>query len=329
MGDVAMTVPVISALAQQNPNCKITFVSRPFFEPFFKQIPNLTFFAVDLDHRHKGLLGLIRLFFDLKKLQITHFADLHNVLRSKIIRTLFSIFGIKTANTNKGRKEKKELTRSENKVFKPLKTMFERHVQTFQKLGFSVSLQNPVFPKKVQLSDKIKAILPQNASNIIGIAPFAQYQSKVYPQHLMQIVIDKLAQNQQNTILLFGGGEHEIKILNQLQNNHKNAIVIAGKLDLSDELDLISNLKVMLSMDSGNAHLASMFGVNVVTLWGATHPFAGFSPFNQPLENCLTSDRNKYPKLPTSVYGNKIIEGYQNAMETISWETIVNTLNKF
>jgi ADP-heptose:LPS heptosyltransferase len=73
----------------------------------------------------------------------------------------------------------------------------------------------------------------------------------------------------------------------------------------------------MLSMDSGNAHLAAILGVKVITLWGATHPFAGFSPFNQPLENALTADSSLYPKLPTSVYGNKKVAGYEDAMRTI------------
>jgi len=92
-------------------------------------------------------------------------------------------------------------------------------------------------------------------------------------------------------------------------------------------LELISNLDVMLSMDSGNAHIAAMLGVKVITLWGATHPFAGFLPFNQPLETALVSDREKYPLLPTSVYGNKKVAGYEDAMRTISVESILNVLN--
>jgi ADP-heptose:LPS heptosyltransferase len=83
----------------------------------------------------------------------------------------------------------------------------------------------------------------------------------------------------------------------------------------------------MLSMDSGNAHIAAMLGVKVITLWGATHPFAGFSPFNQPLGNALTADRNLFPKLPTSVYGNKMVEGYEDAMRTISVESVINKIN--
>jgi ADP-heptose:LPS heptosyltransferase len=69
-----------------------------------------------------------------------------------------------------------------------------------------------------------------------------------------------------------------------------------------------------------------MLGIKTITLWGATHPFLGFSPFNQPLENALVSDRNLYPKLPTSVYGNKKEEGYQDAMRTILPEQVIEKI---
>lgn len=81
-------------------------------------------------------------------------------------------------------------------------------------------------------------------------------------------------------------------------------------------------------MDSGNAHIAAMLGVKVITLWGATHPFAGFQPFHQPDDFCLTSDRKQYPFLPTSVYGNKKVAGYENAMRTILPNTIIDKIQK-
>ncbi len=324
MGDVAMTVPVIRAFVEQNKNVKITIVSRPFFKPFFDGIDNVNFFAVDVKERHKGFVGLLKLYSDLKQLNIDAIADLHNVLRSKVIRALFALSGKKVAFTDKGRKEKKQLTRSENKIFKPLKSMFERHVNTFSKLGFSIDLSSTNFPKKAILSNEIVTISEEKQnSSWIGIAPFAQYESKVYPKDLMQQVIDELALNNNNKIFLFGGGNKEIEILNQFASNKNNVIVVAGKLNLQQELQLISNLDVMLSMDSGNAHIAAMLGIKVITLWGATHPYAGFSPFNQPLENCLVSDRNQFPLLPTSVYGNKKIAGYEDVMRSISVEKVV------
>lgn len=324
-----MTVPVLRAFVQQNPEVKITVVSRPFFKPFFEGISNVSFFAFDEKQRHKGFAGLLRLFQDLKALQIDAFADLHNVLRSKVVRTFFAVSGKKTAFVDKGRDEKAALIRAENKIFKPLTTMFERHVKVFQQLGFTVDLSNPIFPKKAVLGKEISLLIGENYQKLIGIAPFAQYDSKVYPLDLMQEVINKLAENSTHKILLFGGGKKEIELLDSLSKGKENVVVVAGKIKFQQELQLISNLDVMLSMDSGNAHIAAMLGVKVITLWGATHPFAGFSPFNQPLENALTADRNLYPKLPTSVYGNKIVEGYEDAMRTISVESVINKINSF
>lgn len=330
MGDVAMTVPVLRAFVKQYPTVKITVISRPFFKPFFDGIPNLEFFAFDEKERHKGFTGLLKLFSDVKKLKIDAFADLHNVLRSKIVSLLFALSGKKRATVDKGREGKKELTRTENKIFKQLPTMFERHSKVFEELGFPLDLSSrsvgTTFPEKANLSVDILEIIGDQNQKLIGIAPFAQYDSKVYPQDLMQEVIEKLAENKAYKILLFGGGKKEIEILDSLSKPFENVINMAGKIKFQQELQLISNLDVMLSMDSGNAHIAAMLGIKVITLWGATHPYAGFLPFNQSLENALTSDRNQYPKLPTSVYGNKIVEGYEDAMRSISPEKVVHSI---
>jgi len=322
MGDVAMTVPVLRAFTSQYPEVKVTLISRPFFEPFFEEIPNVSFFAFDAKGKHKGFLGLLRLFKELKPWHIDAFADLHNVLRSKVIKRLFAFSGKPVAAVNKGRAEKKALLRAENKIFKPLPTMFERHAQVFAALGFPLDLSQPKFPSAKALDQKTLEITGNKTQKWIGIAPFAQYESKVYPQDLMQKVIDELSKSDAK-IFLLGGGKREIEILDTFAKGKPNVVVIAGKLHFREELQLLSNLDIMLSMDSGNAHIAAMLGVKTITLWGATHPFAGFSPFNQPIENALVSDREKYPKIPTSVYGNKTVEGYRDAMRTILPETVV------
>ncbi|GAA6773016.1 glycosyltransferase family 9 protein [Flavobacterium sp. CGRL2] len=286
----------------------------------------MEFFAFDEKKRHKGFLGLVRLYNDVKKLKIDAFADLHNVLRSKVVSLLFALSGKKRATVDKGREGKKELTRAENKIFKQLPTMFQRHSKVFEELGFPLDLSNPSFPEKAVLSAEILEIIGGKNQKLIGIAPFAQYDSKVYPIDLMKEVVAKLAENSAYKILLFGGGKKEIEILDSLSQQYENVINMAGKIKFQQELQLISNLDVMLSMDSGNAHIAAMLGVKVITLWGATHPYAGFLPFNQSLENALTSDRNQYPQLPTSVYGNKVVEGYEDAMRSISPKDIVEKI---
>lgn len=322
MGDVAMTVPVLRALLTQNPELKITMVSRPFFKPFFDDIPNLTFFAVDVNNRHKGMFGLYRLFQDLKQLNIDAFADLHNVLRSRIVGLLFKLSGTKTAIVDKARAEKKALVRSENKIFKQLKPIVQRHVEVFQELGFNVDLNAVDFAERPKIPNSVNEIIGEGDHKLIGIAPFAQYESKVYPIDLMQEVVRLLANNSNYKIILFGGGAKEKAMLEDLSIGFENVYNLAGKIPFKEELQLISNLDVMLSMDSGNAHIAAMYGVKVITIWGATHPFAGFMPFNQPMDFALTANRNLYPLLPTSIYGNKIVPGYEEVMRSILPEEI-------
>ncbi len=312
-----MTVPVLRALTEQHPDLKITVVTRAFFKPFFRDLENVEVYAADLKGKHKGVLGLYKLSKELKKLQFDAVADLHNVLRSKILNFFF--FGKKVVQLDKGRAEKKALTSGQ--IFQQLKTTHQRYVDVFEALGFSVDLTNPTFPKPIDLSNKLNTFTSNKELKIIGIAPFATYKSKMYPLEQMEVLIEKLSKDY--TIILFGGGDKEVEMLNEFETKYHNVKSVAGKLALDEELAVISNLDCMLSMDSGNAHLAAMLGKKVITIWGVTHPFAGFAPFNQPSDYALLADRKQYPLIPTSVYGNKFPEGYENTVGSISVENIV------
>ncbi|PWK20599.1 glycosyltransferase family 9 protein [Xanthomarina spongicola] len=320
MGDVAMTVPVIKALTTQYPEAKLTVLTREFFTPFFRDLENVTVYPADLKGNHQGIFGLYKLSKELKKLNIDAVADLHNVLRTNILKCFF--FGKSFVQIDKGRAEKKGLITG--KTFQQLKTTHERYTDVFRKLGFPLDLANPKFPNRVALNSKLQDLVGADTKKWIGIAPFAAHESKMYPLDLMEKVIDSLSKT--NKILLFGGGKKEIDILNSYQNKYEHLVNLAGKLTLGEELDVISNLDVMLSMDSGNAHMAAMLGVKVITIWGVTHPFAGFAPFNQPEDFALLSDREQFPSIPTSIYGNKYPEGYEEASRSITPETVVGKI---
>ncbi|WP_246277475.1 glycosyltransferase family 9 protein [Winogradskyella ursingii] len=320
MGDVAMTVPVLRALTEQHPELKITVVTKPFFKPIFRDLKNVEVYTADLKEKHKGILGLYQLSKELKKLKFDAVADLHNVLRSKILKLFFS--GTQVVQIDKGRAEKKALT--SGKKFQQLKTTHQRYADVFQILGCSVNLSEPTFPKQKQLTPNLTQFIQNPERKTIGIAPFAAHKSKMYPLQQMEEVIKDLSKNY--NVILFGGGQNEVDILNNFEVKFESANSVAGKLSLDEELDLISNLDMMLSMDSGNAHFAAMLGIKVITIWGVTHPFAGFAPFNQPQDYALLADRNQYPLIPTSVYGNKFPDGYEDAAGSIPVEEIVTKI---
>lgn len=320
MGDVAMSVPVIRAFCKKYPEVKLTILTRAFFTPFFRDLPNVNVFPADLKGKHKGVLGLFRLSQELKGLKINAVADLHNVLRTKILKFLF--LGYTFKQINKGRSEKKALI--SGKVFKQLKTTHQRYADVFKELGYPVELNDSPKPTVYNIDEATQQIIGDSTKKTIGIAPFAQYESKMYPLDLLEVVIEHLSKNYK--ILLFGGGEKEIAVLNGYQNKYNNVLNLAGKLNLNTELDVISNLDVMLAMDSGNTHIAAMLGIKVITIWNVTHPYAGFSGFNQPEDYQLTANRKQFPLIPTSIYGNRYPEDYNEAARSISPEHIIDKI---
>lgn len=321
MGDVAISVPVITAFAEQYPEVKITYLTRPLFTPMFSHIPNLEVFTPELTGKHAGLCGLYRLFKELVNKGIDGVADIHNVLRTNILKLYFKTTKIPFAQIDKGRIEKQALTRYKFKNFKQLKPSYQRYADVFAALGFPIDLSDDYLLPPPELSETVQELL--NNELAIGVAPFASFQGKQYPFSKMCEVINTLNQRYPKaTIYLFGGGKNEADQIRKVKLDR--VVNMVGRLSFKQELELISHLDIMIAMDSGNAHLSAMYGVPTLTIWGVTHPYAGFYPYAQPLSNAILADRNLFPLIPTSVYGKTYPKGYEKAIETITVDTIVN-----
>ena len=337
MGDAAMTVPVLYALATQHPELRITMLTRTRFVPMFEWLPaNVQVRGIDFAEQD-GIIGLTKIYNRLKKGNFDAVADLHDVLRSKYIRTCFAMAGTKVATVDKGRKEKKELI-GEGQTHAALKPMTERYAEVFRALGFPIDLTKPV---KIDLRNE--DFLPirngvgrkQEGEKWVGVAPFAAHAQKIYPLDKMQQVVNALA-DEGCKVLLFGAGKKEGDILKTWENPQLSTLnsqlstlnsqlstiqSVCGKLGgLKNEMLLMSQLDLMISMDSANMHIASIFGIPTLSIWGATHPKAGFSGYGQKAENELQTD---LPCRPCSIYGKKPCKWGDLRCMNIPPETVV------
>ena len=321
LGDIAMTVPVVHDLAVQYPELDITMLSREMARPLFERMPgNVHFIAADLKGRHKGLLGLCRLWRDAHLSDFDYIADFHDVLRTWWLRTEGCLRRKKVAKIDKGRKGKKALTRQKNKVFVQQATSFERYAKVLKQLGF------PIKQQFVKL-DYSAFCETQKADNEtwVGIAPFAKHPAKVYPLEKMEQVIKTLSERKNTRVFLFGGGAEESQQIESLCTKYNNVQPAKSQQGLRGELALMGQLDMMLSMDSANMHLASLVGTRVVSIWGGTHPYAGFLGWNQKAEDCIQLD---LPCRPCSVYGNKpCSRGDYACMNGITPEQIIGKLS--
>lgn len=302
MGDVAMTVPVLSSL-EKNSAVDLLIVSNKFFAPMFSELKNAHVFIVDLKGKHKGFVGIFRLFLELRKFKIDAVADLHDVLRTQLLRTLFFFTGVKISVINKGRAGKRKLTAKGKDKSLQLKTSVERYTSVFQNLGYTFALDfESIFSSKPSLSPVLINLYGSKQGQWIGVAPFAKHQGKLYPLEKMEKVLASLNEESNLKIFLFGQGKEERAVMEKWEAKYENICSSSPILGLKEELVLMANLDLMLSMDSANMHLASLVGLRVVSIWGATHQYAGFLGWKQSEKDII--DINLACR-PCSVFGNK------------------------
>jgi ADP-heptose:LPS heptosyltransferase len=326
IGDVAMTIPVIYSAAEANPNDSFTVLTQNFLMPLFMNHPeNINITGINTKGAEKSFFGLLRYAFTLRKYKFDKVLDLHNVLRSKAIDFVFTLWGKKIIKIDKGRSERKRLIRRPPKTISPLTPVTERYAEVFRKAGFVFENTFASLFEKKSAGDL--SVFGEKRGKWIGIAPFAKHEGKMYPLYKTEKVIAKLSENKDYTLFLFGSRGKEAATLNKWSEKYPNVRNVAGHYSLDMELALISKLDVLASMDSANMHFASLAGTPVISVWGATHPYAGFYGYRQKPENAIQTDLECRP---CSIYGNKpCYRGDFACMNEISPEQISIKITDF
>lgn len=330
IGDVAMSVPVVYSACRCYPDVRFFFVTRPAMVGIFVNAPsNLKVIGVDVKSEYTGVGGMRRL---VAKLSEEHgidcFIDLHDVLRTRLMRIFWRLKGVRTVALNKGRARKHALTRRHRKVMLPLISSRARYREAFFSAGLPVNdcFKGLFGGRSMADPNRFAGITPPKApgEKWLGVAPFAAHQGKIYPVDLMEKVVGRLNVERPDVkVFLFGGGGEEQKTLERWADTYPGFVSLAGKrYGFPVELSLINHLDAMLTMDSANMHLASIAGIPTISIWGATHPYCGFKGWHQD-----DGDVIQLPMTcrPCSVFGGKPCyrDDYM-CMAAISPETIFN-----
>lgn len=288
-----MLVQAVRNLLDSNPDINLTVVTRPNFQVFFGKHDRLHFHDVSLHDRHKGLLGLHKLYKELKQYSFDSFLDMHDVMRSQIVRSFYKLGKTKVFTIKKERKSKENIITKKSPL-KQQKHSIERYLDVARKAGLKTTPNyRYILPKANE--DKSKLIT-------IGIAPFAAHTSKEWGEDKFIALLNLLEASKEYQVLLFGGGEREKSILEKWQSQFTSVRSVAGQYKLSEELVLMANCSCFVAMDSGNMHMASLVGVKTISIWLSTHPFLGFAPWGNE-EYILQPKQEKAPCRPVSVYG--------------------------
>ena len=307
LGDVALCLPAMRAVLDARPDVRITFITRPKFASLFQLQERLSVFEADVDLNYRGPLGIVQLARDVEKQmgKVNGFVDLHDNLRTSILKVYFRGKGKRVSTYRKGRKEKKALLGALlNNEILPHTTV--RYLEAF--IPF-IGQELPPLPSpplfQITEEDQLLALrffqsLEPN-EGVVGIAPFAQHALKCLPEIEIRRYARQLVAQGYHVCWL-GGGIQEKRVLEKWSESGMSNL--AGRFPLSLELALLKHFKWLVVMDSGNMHLGALSGTPLISVWGPTHPALGFGPYWQP-ESVVQVPIEELSCRPCSVFGNK------------------------
>lgn len=326
IGDVAMTVPVLYSAAKANPEDSFTVLTQVFLMPLYMNRPrNVEVIGINTKGTEKGIVGLLKFASALARYDFDMVLDLHNVVRTFVIRTFLRLAGKRVFVIDKARKERRQLTAREGKRLYPLRPVIFRYADVFRAAGlhYEETFTSLYEEHPADLS-ALEAIAGAKSGKWIGVAPFAKHRGKIYPVDEMEEVVARLSENEAYTIFLFGGRGYEEAVLEQWEFQYPRVKSVVGKYSLDNELALMSRLDLFLCMDSANMHFASLVGTRVISIWGATHPFAGFYGYHQDPGDVI---QEGLPCRPCSIFGQKpCFRGDWACMTQIKPERIVEKI---
>ena len=321
LGNVAMMVPLIASLSENYPDDQFIVVCHKRLEDLFYGMDNVKIVAFEglkqiRDNKHLYLLLK-------KQYKIDVVIDLQDIFHTHLLRFLFRMLGVKVVSVQPNRIHKLLLCLRGATKSSILKPEVERYRDAFIKAGLKTDNTFRSLKINEAARETIIKQFGKNEGRWIGIAPFAKHKTNTMPYQIMKELIERLTKNNNTQIFLFGAGEVECEMLRQWASIYKKTESVAGTLSMSEELELMRQLDVMICMDSANQHLASLVGLRTISIWCGTHKSAGFSAWKQNEKDII--ERNLSCR-PCTIHGKERCKFGNFLCKQISAEEIIKKI---
>lgn len=324
LGDVALMAPLVHDYATSNPDVLFTVAGPPLLQPLFSGMANVEYLGL------KKKQSFIKIYKILNAVGADIVVDLHKVNRVGFALTLLRLRHLFNFHFRLCALRKGKFTRwlyLHHLRTAPRKPQYQRYNEVFQRAGLTTDKAK----LKIEINGSPREVSTFNSPISIGLAPFSQHKGKIWPwENTCQLVQLLVAAGYR--VLLFGSKDEAPQLESLAAQQSKSGVVeecvtsLAGKQTFAEELDIIKNLSLMVSMDSSNMHFASVLGVPVVSIWGATHPDFGFYPQQQDRANALVAN---LPCQPCSAFGQKPCRyGDYRCLAAITPEMVFNRIQQ-
>ncbi len=267
LGDATHVVPVIRALQEHSPGTKITWIIGKLEHKLLGGLDNVEFIVFD---KRGGLpaVGELR-----KALRDRRFDGLFHMqvaaranFLSKLIRAPLRL------GWDKARSRDMHYHFTRQKV---AAVPFQHQVQGFlefpRAIGMDVQTPRWDLPIEPEAHEWVSGQIP-DAAPVLMISPCSSHERRNWRnEHYARVADHAVSEMGMQVVLIGGPGELETRAGGEIESSMKNPCInLIGKDTLEQSKALLSRADLVISPDSGPAHIASALGTPVIGLYAAT-----------------------------------------------------------
>ena len=271
IGDIVLTTPVIRCLKQQVNGAEIHFLVKKQYSQVIRANP-----YIDRIHEFESVGRTLS---DFKQVEIHYIIDLHNNLRSAIIKSRLPAISFSFNKLN----IEKWLLVNFGKNILPGIHIVDRYLET-----------TSLFDVKNDQKGLDYFIPPEDELNLSGLpAPFrdgyvlfaigANHFTKCLPLEMITRLCREM-----NLPVILAGGEDDFAAGEKIAEACGKIVMNGcGKYNINQSASLIRQAEVVICHDSGLMHIAAAFKKKIISVWGNTIPDFGMYPYMPHPESAI------------------------------------------
>jgi heptosyltransferase-2 len=318
IGDVLLITPLLRAIRHRHPEARITVLTKSAHAPLVDDNPNVDeVIALELGESLPAVAARIR------SAGYTHLLDLHDNLRSRVLRALapgpwrgYPMYRAARALLIHGKRDRYPVRRP----------VAERYFAAARGLDVHPDGEPPDFFIGPKATEEAAGWLQHTRLGVtrplVAVAPGAAHATKRWPTEHWRTLVGRIVGAGMDVVVV--GGPADQAIADEVAaGNDERSRSAAGLFGLQATGALLRRAKALVSGDTGVMHMATGVGTPVVALFGPTVEAFGFFPYTRRAEVVQLD----LPCRPCSSHGGPVCPlGHHHCLELVAPDAVYAAL---
>ena len=279
VGDCVMTIPALRALRRLLPNARITIAAKPAVRGLF-EAANVVDEVVEYDRRNA--LSVVSQIREWKR----HHFDLAILFQNAFEAALIPFFAgvpIRLGYATEGRQKLLSHplgvpdwkdTRHEVFYYLYLIAALEQFLfgtSTIYDADPDASIEVPE-EKKARARQLLADLGPVSRKGLVALCPGSiNSRAKRWPTERFALLADSLIESDRRVVLI--GSQAEVEVSNEVVHRMRHTpTVLTGKTSLDQITSILSVVDLLITNDTGPAHIAAALNTPIIAIFGPTNP---------------------------------------------------------